>query len=184
MATGCPFPRSTAIRTGFLSPFTQGVSPIHPEHPHPLPAPALLQQSGLFLQVSPDRHVTELHPEREHGDGHAPQTHPQHPIDRRQLAHPLGLIGWIHSHWIVPKCPPTMATPIAIHLNVAVAIISHRLAHLPPALKGFSLAVRTSLRTSFSFSLDIWQLQDDNRHGKLLFDGGVGTTILPGACSF
>jgi hypothetical protein len=78
------------------------------------------------------------------------------------------LIGSVHPHWIVAKSSAAVAAPIAIHLNIAVAIIPHGLVYLAPALKGFSLAIATFLRASFAFTLDIWQLQDDNRHGRLL----------------
>jgi hypothetical protein len=67
-----------------------------------------------------------------------------------------------------------MATTIAIHLNIAVAIIPHGLVYLAPALKGSSLAIATLLRASSAFALDIWQLEDDSdvlrphRHGRLL----------------
>jgi hypothetical protein len=77
-----------------------------------------------------------------------------------------------------------MATPIAMYLNIVEMTVTHWLTYLAPALKGLSRAIGTFLRASFAFTLDIWQLEDDNRHGKLRVDGGWRTTILLGACSF
>ena len=77
-----------------------------------------------------------------------------------------------------------MAETVAIRLHAAIAVIPHWLAHLTPALKGYSPTIWTFLRASFAFALDIWQLKDDNPHGKLLWDGGVETTILLGARLF
>jgi lysylphosphatidylglycerol synthetase-like protein (DUF2156 family) len=112
------------------------------------------------------------------GDRHTSQTQAQHPLERRQLTQPLGLVCPIHPLWVVPKRATTMAATIAIRLHTPKATISHRLAYFAPALKSLPLAIATFLGTSFCFALDIWQLQDDNRHGKLLSDGGWRTTIL------
>jgi hypothetical protein len=80
------------------------------------------------------------------------------------------LVGLIHALWVVAKGAPTTAATVAIHRYTTIAAISHRLPHFPPSLEGLPLAVRTLFGAIFGFALDIWQLQDDNRHGRLRVD--------------
>jgi hypothetical protein len=128
--------------------------------------------------------VAESHPERSQSDYHTTQTQTQHPIDRRQLAQPLRLICPINALWVVAKGAATTAATVTIHRYAPIAAVSHRLTYFTPTLEDFTLTIATFPRTNFCFSLDIWQLQDDNRHGKLQFDDRWRTTILLGACLF
>jgi hypothetical protein len=68
-----------------------------------------------------------------------------------------GLIGLIHSLWIVAKGTVTTATMIAMHLNTTVSMVADWLAHRAPPLKDFSLAIATFFRANFALMLDIWQ---------------------------
>jgi hypothetical protein len=67
----------------------------------------------------------------------------------------------------------TTAATVAIRLYTPILAISDWFTHLAPTLKSLTLAIATFPGTNFCFSLDIWQLQDDNRHGRLLVDGWV-----------
>ena len=68
-----------------------------------------------------------------------------------------------------------MAAAVAIGLYTAILIVAHWLAYLAPPLEGHTLAKWAFLWTIFGFTLDFWRLKDDNRHGKLLSDGGYLT---------
>src|SRR3990170_4779507 len=146
---------------------------------------------GLLLQVSPDRHVTEGHPESRKHEGNPAQAQPQHPKDGRQLAQSLGLVSPIHALWIVAKEPalslpkepalslpkePALSLPkgatavaaaVAIHLDMSISIVTHRLVDCAPTLECFPMAIWASLGSSLSFSLDNWQLKNDNGHVRL-----------------
>jgi len=129
---------------------------------------ALLQQLGLLLQIPPNRHMAEVHPEDAQGDYHPSQTHAQHPEDGRQFAQSLGLIGLIHSLRIVAKGAAAMTAAIAIDLHTTIAVVPHRLPHLPPALKDIPLTIGAFLRTCFDPAFDIWQTKDYTGHDELL----------------
>jgi len=168
--------RTRAVRLEHWSflPFQQWISAIYPQDAHRLPVAILLQQIGVFLQIPPHRQVTEFHPESRQCDPYPSQAYSQYPVDRRQLAQSQGLIRAVHPLRIAAKCVAAVAAAIALGLHTAAPTISHRLAHFAPALKGCSLTIRTFLRASSAFALDIWQLKDDSdvlrphRHDRLL----------------
>jgi hypothetical protein len=66
------------------------------------------------------------------------------------------------------KGTPTMTAAIAMRPDTAVTTILDRFGYPTPALEGFTTAIGAFLWSFFCFSLDIWQSQNDNRHGRLL----------------
>jgi hypothetical protein len=62
----------------------------------------------------------------------------------------------------------TGAAAITIYVNIPTAIVPHRFFNLAPALKSFPTTIPTFLGTGFCLPLDNWQLEGDNRHGRLL----------------
>jgi hypothetical protein len=128
--------------------------------------------------------MANLDPKGRQGYPGPSQAHAQHPVDRHQLAQPLGLICLVNTFWIVTKGSVAGAAAVTVHLDIPITIVSYGFLDPSPTLKGLTGAITAFLRTIFCFSLDIWQSQDDNRHGELRCDGGVGTTILLGACLF
>ena len=94
----------------------------------------------------------------------------------------LFLLG--HIIIVVPKGTATTAAAVPIHLHTAVAVVTYWLANFTPALKCLPTTLWAFMWTNFCFAFDIWQTKYDNRHGELLLDGCVETTISLGACRF
>jgi hypothetical protein len=78
----------------------------------------------------------------------------------------------------MPESPLTPTTAIAIHAYLPRPGISHRLIHLPPALKGLPSTIGALFWPFFRAPLDNWQFQDKNRHDELLVVATSAITIL------
>jgi hypothetical protein len=152
---------------GLHIPHTTYIGTIQPQHAHRFPLATTLLLPSQFLPIPPGAHGTQPHPKSRQHRSNPAITQTQHPAQGGELSQTLALISPVHSRWVVAKSAVTAATPIAMYLYIVDMTVTHWLTYLSPALKGLSWAIGTLLWASFAFELDIWQLQDDNRHGRL-----------------
>ena len=96
----------------------------------------------------------------------------------------LALLSLIHPRWLMPKSVPTTTTPIAIYYCYFHSLISDFANTPSPAPQDIPFTTWTVCWTIFSYTLDIGQFQDNNRHGRLSRMAVCATTILHRACHF
>jgi hypothetical protein len=98
---------------------------------------------------------------------------PECPQQDRQQPQSFRLIGSAIAFRIVSKSPMTTTATIPIHSHLPDMYILDRLPDLSPTLKDFPFTIWTLFGSLFSFSLDIRQFQDHNRHHELLVSGDL-----------
>jgi hypothetical protein len=76
-------------------------------------------------------------------------------------------LGLIYSLWIMPKGMPATITMIAVYHHLLNVWVTQLFFLSSPALQDVISATWTFFWSTLGFSLDIWEFQDNNRHGKL-----------------
>jgi hypothetical protein len=96
----------------------------------------------------------------------------------------LALLRLVDPFWVMSKGVSTAAAAISIYNGCSYLVVSDGAHTASPPLQDFTLTTRAVGRTIFAVTLDIWQFQDNNGHGKLPEMAVGTTTIVHGACHF